>query len=230
MRKISQLAVPIIVTLILVPYILIIFPTWTSYEKLAFIFVLFSAAFLVSKEYLRIRDESIIDEEYDKVIANPFDCKFVIPPKSIRLFQYYPQDEENHVLTELDVPKKSTIVIMLRIKPKLDLEVRDSQYSFSNDGGKKKPIINMYENLFYDKGGIKWFEEDLKTDWWGNYHLSGKRIMFKDVAYMDGFEITTYDKGSYTFNMEYVVVAKNYNGMSKEKTKDVRSQLKINIV
>ena len=76
----------------------------------------------------------------------------------------------------------------------------------------------------------KWFDKDLGEDWNGLYHLCGKRLMFKDKTYSDGFEIKTYDTGRFAFDMNFLILCKKYKNLEKEKSKHIRTNLMVNVI
>lgn len=221
-EKPIHLWIPVIITLLIMMVSYPLFLLWTLNEIIVFCLLWFGVVFMVAGKYLTLRDKIIIEEEYDKALEKPFEQKFIVrnPNNKIEL-----EDE-------IDIPANKTQTIVFRTNTALDLEIRDSQYNFGGDGNKKKPEIIRYKNPFY-KGKTsltKWFDKDLGEDWWGLYHLSGKRLMFTDKTYTDGFEIRTHDKGRFMFDLNFLILCKKYKNLEKEKSKHIRTSLKVNVI
>jgi len=152
---------------------------------------------------------------------NILEHKFIIPAKKWYTVNYEKQIDEPQRVKELNIKANSKVIIIIRTNSKFDLEIYDSQYQFNGDKT-KNPSIVKYENPYYKKP-IKWFDDEV-FDWHGILHLKGKRKMFKDVTYVDGFEIQTYEKGRYCLNMEFIALCKG-------KSQEIRtSQLFINVI
>ncbi|MBE3094042.1 MAG: hypothetical protein IMZ52_03350 [Actinobacteria bacterium] len=225
-EKPIYLWIPIIVTLLVmfVSYPLML--EWSFNEIATYSLLWFGVIFMVTGKYMTLRWGSVIEKEYEKTLRDPFEQKFIIPAKAWATINYEQQTNEPQKPKEISISANTKATIIIRTNSKLDLEVRDSQYSFGDDK-KKKPKILKYKNPYYTKH-TPWYDDDV-FDWHGIYHLKGTRTMFKDVTYVDGFEIQTHDKGQYNFNMEFIVLCKQYGKLKEEKSKEVRTHLIVNV-
>lgn len=214
----------------------ILYPDWLKESYYIIGVTSFSGFVLIIAQTMGYWKETKLEKEYDEILKKPFEQKFLIPLKKWMVINYEIQTDEPQRLDKINIKPntKSTIILTTRIKKDLgiDLEIRDSQYNFGGDEEKKKPKIIKWRNPYYEENTsvVKWFDKELGYDWHDIYHISGKRLIFKDVTYMDGFDIETYDKGVYSFDMNFIVVCKKFKNLEKEKSKEVRTSLTINVV
>jgi hypothetical protein len=204
-----------------------IFPDWTIYQYITIWLISIPTFILIIGQTAGYWKETKLEEEYEKILREPFKQKFIIPSKDWTIINYEKQINKPQRKDEINIPTNTKATIFIRTNSKLDLEIRDSQYSFDGDK-KKKPKILKYNNPYYTKS-IAWYDEDA-FDWHDIYHLKGARTIFKDVTYVDGFKIKTHNKGQYNFNMEFIVLCKKYNKLKKEKSKSIKTSLKINVI
>ncbi len=158
-------------------------------------------------------------KETIRKLEDPFTQLFIIPAKKWYKVNYEKQTDEPQRVDTLNIKANTKATIIMRTNTNLHLTVRDSQYQFDGEAG--KPEILKYKNPYF-KSPVQWFEAD-SFDWHGIYHLIGKRRMYKDCTYVDGFEIQTHKKGTYTFNMEFTVSKKGV-------VRFVRTTLNINVI
>jgi hypothetical protein len=153
-------------------------------------------------------------------LENPFEQKFIIPAKAWATVNYEKQTDEPQRVDTINIKANTKATIIFRTNSLLHLKVRDSQFQFGGEKG-KKPTILKYKNPYFKKH-IQWYLDEA-YDWHGIYHLIGSRRMYKDITYVDGFEIQTHKKGTYPFNMEFTVSKKGV-------VRNVRTSLTINVI
>jgi len=226
-EKPIYLWIPIVATLLVMFVSYPLFLKWSLNEIAVYSLLWFSVIFMVAGKYMTLRRESIIEEEYEDTLKEPFKQKFIIPSRAWTTINYEQQTDKPRRLDEISVRRNTKATIIIRTNSVLDLEIRDSQYSFGGDK-KKIPKILKYKNPYYTKH-TTWYDKDV-FDWHGIYHLKGTRTLFKDVTYVDGFEIQTHEKGQYSFNMEFIVLCKKYGKLKEEKSKHIRTNLMINVI
>ena len=210
-----------------VSVLLYIFPNWEIYQYMTLFIASIPAFILIVGQTASYWKETKLEKEYDAILEEPLEQKFIIPTKAWTTINYGQQTDEPQRVKEIDIPANTKAIIIIRTNSKLDLEIKDSQYNFGGDK-RKNPKIIAYKNPYYTKS-MQWFEDD-PFDWHGIYHLKGTRTMLKDVTYIDGFEIQTHNKGTYTFDMQFIVLSKKYGKLNEEKTKELKTRLTLNVV
>lgn len=163
--------------------------------------------------------------EYERIMEDPLEVKFFIPPLWQYEIGYVEQDVESHFIDVLEVPEEFEDVIFLRIQLKVDLKVRDCYFGFLIKEKRKKPEI------FYSSAFIKetTFERKWSKDWYGHLHFPRERFWYKDEQYISALKIKTYDKGDYPFFMYSALSCNEYKSIKEEKRTRLKKKLKLKV-
>jgi hypothetical protein len=204
-----------------------IFEQWTLYEKLALIIAIIGVVGVVpvsklAYDYAKRRKEK---KEYEKIMKDPVEVHFFIPREKTFEVGYAKQDSRVQPLDELEIPRGMEDVIFLRMRPKIDLKVRDIYFGFLIKETRKKPEIS-YSNAFMKEST---FERKWYKDWHGHLHFPGERFWYKNETYVFALNIRTYEKGDYPFFMFFALSCNEYKSIKEEKHTHLKKKLKIKV-
>lgn len=233
-EKPKYLLIPIILTMISVLILMnlpILMSTeeisnWTLYQWTSIILI-FLAFFIVAVGAgVKIKRWIWDEKQYNKVIKEPFEIHFIIPPEDKYKIDYYKQTNVPLRVDKIPLPANSKRTIFLWIKSKIDINIRERQFGFGDK--LTDPKILKYDNPYIRKSNVPltWY-----IDWWDNYHIYDKISRGKDDVIVHGFKIETHDKGEYTLDIRINVSSNRYKNVEKYKTYVPHyTNLKINVI
>ncbi|MDD5779060.1 MAG: hypothetical protein PHU95_06400 [Candidatus Thermoplasmatota archaeon] len=165
------------------------------------------------------------ERQYNKIMENPFDYFFLIPAKDKFEIDYYEQKDRRQLLDKLALPANSEHTIVLKIVPKIDLEVRVGEFGFEGDG--KQPVIVDYDNPFVLEPHIKpeWYR-----DWHKRYHITFRDFWEKGDAIILGFRVATHERGKYNLNFHLNVKSDKFKMLNKTKVAIVKTNMEVAVV
>ena len=203
------------------------FPDWSAAEYFILGTAFFTVILLIVSNSVDWWSETKLEQEYNDVMENPFEYHFLIPPDEKFKINYHKQTNESQLLKELKLPKKSEHIIILKLTPKIDLDVRAAEFGFSGDKN-VKPTIICYDNPFVVESS-----EDIKPkwyrDWHDRYHLIIENFWEAKEVRIIGFRIKTNKSGKYEFNYIINVKSSKYKTMEKTKVSLVKHNLIVNV-
>jgi hypothetical protein len=177
-------------------------------ELATFLIVLLGAVYGVVRWAGKRREE----HQYRKLIEDPFEIYFRIPPKTERLIKYEKQDEKDYTKNELTLPPNSEDYIFLLIRPKLNLYSSDRYFGFGSHDGRRPEL--SYAQLFYlESSGMT---QPWGLDIYGCVHFETEKWFFKGETYLPSFKIVTHDRGNYPLEVDFNVRSTEYKDVKKE--------------
>jgi len=226
-QKPKYLLIPPILTMIFVLALTLIQETqsWTYYQWISIIIICLAFFIVAFGAGVKIKRWLWDERQYNKIIKNPFEMHFIIPPSSKYKIDYYKQDTIPIRVDEIPIPANSKRIIFLWVKPEIDIDIREQQFGFGGEGN--KPKIIQYNNPYIRQSNTPhtWF-----IDWWDIYHIVDKEYKGKDEKIVHGFEIETYSQGKFVFDIRFNVSCDKYKNLEKTKTNVTRNKLKINVI
>ena len=182
----------------------------------------------IRKEKKDLEEYDKIIKEYDDLINDPFEIHFLIPSKEkYDGISYYEQDDEEHLVEELQIPPNTEDVIFLWIKPKINIELGERYFGFESEDGGENPEIR-YCNPFVKEESKT---PDYYIDWHGYYHMIGaspeQRIWQAGEVYVPSFKITTHSKGDFIFQAVFHINGLGYHQITEKKYQIVKEQLRL---
>jgi hypothetical protein len=162
--------------------------------------------------------------EYDEIMKDPLEVHFYIPTIEDYEITYAKQDNDIHPLDELEIPKGIEDVVFLRIKPRINVEVREIYFGFLIREKKGKPEV------FYCNPLKTSLPKEKYKDSYGHLHLIEERIFTPKEFYLRPFGIRTHDAGDYTFYLVFQVSCYEYKSVKEEKHDKIENfSLKIRV-
>jgi hypothetical protein len=165
------------------------------------------------------------EDEYQKLIEDPLEVHFRIPPKSEQLIKYEKQDDIDHEKNELVLPANSEDYLFLIIRPKLNLYSSDRYFGFGPHDG-RRPELSYCELFYVESSGLtpRW-----GLDIYGCIHFETEKLFFKDETYLPSFKIKTHFKGNYPLEITFNVRSTEYKDVKKEIGKLIRKYLTLRV-
>lgn len=203
-----------------------IFPDWTFYQYLTMLGIYIGLFLILIGVTISFKRWLWDERQYNKIMINPFEMHFIIPPRGKYKIDYHKQGTIPYRVDEITIPANSKVIIFLWINPKIDLDIREQQFGLGDKP--TNPKILKYNNPFVRKSNVPqtWF-----IDWWDNYHVVDKISKGKDDVIVHGFEIETHSKGKYSLDIRINISCDRYKNVEKHKTNVPRNnELKINVV
>ena len=163
-------------------------------------------------------------------MKDPLEVHFFIPREKTIKISYAKQDSQIHDTDELEIPKGIEDIICLRIKPRIDVKVREIYFGFIISDKRKTPeILHREPDPFYTKTSSprKW-----RQDLHGHLHYLEERIFTTTEIYPYACKIKTFnsDTGDYTFYIVFQVSRNEYKSIKEEKHKKIENfSLKIRV-
>jgi hypothetical protein len=186
-----------------------------------FLIVLAGAVYGVIRWIKKKKEE----DEYKKLIEDPLEVYFRIPPKSLHLIKYEKQDDEDHTKNELVLPPNSEDYLFLLIRPKLNLYSSDRYFGFGPHDG-RIPELSYCELFYVESSGLspRW-----GLDIYGCIHFETEKWFFKDETYLPSFQIVTHDKGNYLLEIDFNFRSTEYKNVKKEIGKHIVKHLTLRV-
>ena len=202
-----------------------------GFDMLAIVFSGIAALTGIISVYLVVRrwqKEKRASEEYEKLLNDPFEMHFLIPTREkYNNISYYEQDDEEHLVEELQIPSNTEDVIFLWIKPKINIELGERYFGFESEVGEKKPEIRYFNPFVKEQSKTP----DYYIDWHDYYHMYGsspeQRMWREGEVYVSSFKITTHDKGDFIFQAGFHINGVGYNQIMEKRYKIVTKQLRL---
>jgi len=141
--------------------------------------------------------------ERAKLLKQPFEVHFLIPKQTEFKVDYHPQDNEYHYPDELSLPSNSETVVVVWMKPRLNIVLSELQFGCTGDN-ESKPEPLYYFNWWVKEGPRKEIhpetDENHYRDTANIYHMMyhGRAIPEGEV-HLPGLRIRTKEKGKYDF-------------------------------
>jgi hypothetical protein len=182
----------------------------------------------IRKEKKDLEEYDKIMKEYDDLINDPFEIHFLIPSKEkYDGISYYEQDDEEHLVEELQIPSNTEDVIFLWIKPKINIELGERYFGFESEVEKIKPEIRYYNPFVKEQSKIP----DYYIDWHDYYHILGlspeQRMWREGEVYVPSFKITTHTKGDFLFQAIFHINGVGYKQVIEKKYMIITEQLRL---
>jgi len=158
-----------------------------------------------------------------KLLKDPCEVHFLILKENEFKMDYHTQDSKYHYPDELSLPSNSERVVVVWMKPRLDLTMSELQFGCIGET-ESKPEPLYYVLPWVKTGVIKEKhpekDEDHYVDVTNIYHIVQRdKTWVKDEEKLAGLMIKTKAKGKYDFWMRFLMP-----GVRADKT------LKINVV
>lgn len=102
--------------------------------------------------------------------------------------------------------------------PKENFETAEMYFGFEGEKGKKPKII-AYKNPFVIRTSSlkhEWYQ-----DWHEDFHLVKEKCYFKHEYYVAGFQIRTFDKGTYDMYVKFPIICERYKSIRERRQKKV---------
>lgn len=201
---------PVAVALCLLSWVL--YNSWTLVSALA-----------ATGSFLILAGGLIYRLRQRRLLKDPCTVHFVILKENEFKMDYHTQDSEYHYPDELSLPSNSERVVVIWMKPRLDLTMNELQFGCIGETG-SKPEPLYYVLPWVKTGVIKEKHPDKDEDHYVDvtdiYHIVQRdKLWVKDEEKMAGLMIRTKAKGKYDFWMRFLMP-----GVRADKT------LKINVI
>ena len=141
--------------------------------------------------------------ERARLLKEPFEVHFLIPKETEFKVDYHSQDSEYHYPDELSLPSNSETIVVVWMKPRLNVVLSELQFGcIGNNESKPEPLY--YFNWWVKEGPRKEIRpetnENQYRDTTNIYHMMyhGRAIPEGEV-HLPGLRIRTKERGSYRF-------------------------------
>jgi hypothetical protein len=172
---------------------------WSMVSALVAIIILLIAMVGMLRNYFKKRKRL-------GVLKEPFEVRFLIPQRAKYNLPYVQQDEEEHYVDTLILPRGSTSVILVSLRSKLDFEV-DMLAIGCPETSDSKPVVSAWMNPLITRGVTR-ISPDTNpnhiVDWFGYYQIRnmGWKLNKGEIRSL-GFEIKTADKGTFPLKIRF---------------------------
>jgi hypothetical protein len=165
-------------------------------------------------------------DEYDELLSNPFEIHFLIPSREkYDGISYYEQDDQEHLVDELQISSRMEDIIFLWIKPRISIEVGERYFGFESKEGGEKPEIRYSNPFVREESKIP----DYYIDWHGYYHMIGaspeQRVWQVGEVYNPSFKIMTRAEGDFLFQAVFHINGLGHNQIKEKKYQIIRKRL-----
>lgn len=183
------------------------------------------------KEKNASREQKNDSNKYETLLSDPFEMHFLIPTrKKYNKISYYEQDDEEHLLDELEIPSGNEDIVFLWIKPRITIELGERYFGFESEVGEKKPETRYFNPFVKEQSKIP----EYYIDWHDYYHIYGsspeQRIWREGEVYVPSFKITTHGKGDFIFQAIFHINGVGYNQITEKRYKVITKQLRLKIL
>ena len=163
--------------------------------------------------------------EYEKIMEDPIEFHFLIPPKKLISLKYDKQDNEDHIKNEIVIPPNFKDHIIILMRPKINMLMNEWYCGFGTPDGKIPQLA--YSNVYVVQSSIQnaqWY-----IDRYGCIHFETKKQYFKDETYLGSIGINTYEKGHFPLELTFNVTSNEYKDVKKEIGRKITKHLSVRV-